>query len=301
MPANGLGTCCRKTARGQPIIDATKEYLRLGGRLIDTAMAYRNHEEIGEALRASGVKREDVWLTSKLASGTVNSYAKGLAAVDNILQEIGTTYLDLVLIHSPKMGKEKAVAVWKALIDAKKAGKVRAIGVSNFNEGEINDLVEATGELPEVNQIQYHPWSSPAWHAAVAAWAGQGVVVTAYNSLGGARFATSDLVGSPVASIARDRGMTVNAVLLAWARAKGCAVIPGSSTPAHIAENLAAPAFALSADEMRRIEDAPTPAGWWEGARGTTGPNKYADHEAVTAFHDAAKKDRRSRHKTEHR
>ena len=108
MPANGLGTCCRKTARGQPIIDATKEYLRLGGRLIDTAMAYRNHEEIGEALRASGVKREDVWITSKLASGTVNSYAKGLAAVDNILQEIGTSYLDLVLIHSPKMGKEKA-------------------------------------------------------------------------------------------------------------------------------------------------------------------------------------------------
>ena len=125
MPANGLGTCCRKTARGQPIIDATKEYLRLGGRLIDTAMAYRNHEEIGEALRASGVKREAVWITSKLASGTVNSYAKGIAAIDNILQEIGTSYLDLVLIHSPKMGKEKAIAVWKALIDAKKAGKAQ--------------------------------------------------------------------------------------------------------------------------------------------------------------------------------
>ena len=129
MPANGLGTCCRKTARGQPIIAATKEYLRLGGRLIDTAMAYRNHEEIGEALRASGVKREDLWITSKLASGTVNSYAKGIAAIDNILQEIGTSYLDLVLIHSPKMGRDKAVAVWKALIDAKKAGKVRALSL----------------------------------------------------------------------------------------------------------------------------------------------------------------------------
>ena len=93
--------------------------------MIDTAMAYRNHEEIGEALRASGVKREDVWITSKLASGTVNSYAKGIAAVDNILQEIGTSYLDLVLIHSPKMGRDKAMAVWKALIDAKKAGKAQ--------------------------------------------------------------------------------------------------------------------------------------------------------------------------------
>ena len=112
---------------------------------------------------------------------------------------------------------------------------------------------------------------APGCTAALPRW-GQGVVVTAYNSLGGARFATSD-IDNAVARIARDRGMTVNAVLLAWARSKGCAVIPGSSTPAHIAENLAAPAFALSADEMRRIEDAPTPAGWWEGARGTTGPN----------------------------
>ena len=85
-----------------------------------------------------------------------------------------------------------------------RTGKVRAIGVSNFNEGEIKDLVDNTGELPEVNQIQYHPWSSPAWHAAVAAWAGQGVVVTAYNSLGGARFATSD-IDNAVASIARGK------------------------------------------------------------------------------------------------
>ena len=90
--------------------------------------------------------------------------------------------------------------------------------MSNFNEGEIKDLVDNTGELPEVNQIQYHPWSSPAWHAAVAAWAGQGVVVTAYNSLGGARFATSDLTGSGVARIAQERGISVNSVLLAWAR-----------------------------------------------------------------------------------
>jgi len=296
MPANGLGTCCRKTARGQPIIDAIKAYLRLGGRLIDTAMAYRNHEEVGEALRASGVKRQDVWITSKLASGTVNSYAKGLAAVDNILQEIGTSYLDLVLIHSPKMGKDKAIAVWKALIDAKKAGKVRAIGVSNFNAGEIKDLVDNTGELPEVNQIQYHPWSSPAWHAAVAAWAGQGVVVTAYNSLGGARFSTNDLTGSAVSSIAQERGVSVNSVLLAWARAKGCAVIPGSSTPAHIAENLQT-LEQLTPSDVRAIDASPAPDGWWS----PRGPNKYGDAEAQTPWRDAAPaKKRRRHHRMEH-
>ena len=190
------------------------------------------------------------------------------------------------------MGKEKAIAVWKALIDAKKAGKVRAIGVSNFNAGEIKDLVDNTGELPEVNQIQYHPWSSPAWHAAVAAWAGQGVVTTAYNSLGGARFATSRLAGSAVARIAQERGLTVNAVLLGWARAKGCAVIPGSSTPAHIAENLRALDELLTPSDVRAIDESPAPDGWWS----PRGPNKYGDDEARAPWHDAAAKPARRRH-----
>ena len=196
------------------------------------------------------------------------------------------------------MGRDKAVAVWKALVDAKKSGKVRAIGVSNFNAGEINDLVEATGELPEVNQIQYHPWSSPAWHAAVAAWAGQGVVVTAYNSLGGARFATTDLTGSAVARIAQERGLTVNAVLLGWARAKGCAVIPGSSTPEHIAENLRALDELLTPSEVRAVDASAVPDGWWS----PRGPNKYGDDEAGTPWHDAAAKPaRRRHHRMEHR
>ena len=77
-----------------------------------------------------------VWITSKLASATVNSYAKGLAAIDNILQEIGTTYLDLVLIHSPKMGRDKAIAVWKALIDAKKAGKLPCRPIRHRRDAE---------------------------------------------------------------------------------------------------------------------------------------------------------------------
>ena len=172
-----------------------------------------------------------------------------------------------------------------------RTGKVRAIGVSNFNEGEIKDLVDNTGELPEVNQIQYHPWSSPAWHAAVAAWAGQGVVTTAYNSLGGARFATSGLTGSAVSSIARERGISVNSVLLAWARSKGCAVIPGSSTPAHIAENLQT-LEQLTPSEVSRIDASAAPDGWWS----PRGPNKYGDAEARAPWHDAAAKPARRRH-----
>ena len=174
---------------------------------------------------------------------------------------------------------------------------MRAIGVSNFNAGEIKDLVDNTGELPEVNQIQYHPWSSPAWHAAVAAWAGQGVVVTAYNSLGGARFATSGLTGSAVARIAQERGVSVNSVLLAWARSKGCAVIPGSSTPAHIAENLQT-LEQLTPSEVSRIDASAAPDGWWS----PRGPNKYGDEDARTPWRDAAPaKKRRRHHRMEHR
>ncbi len=177
-----------------------------------------------------------------------------------------------------------------------RTGKVRAIGVSNFNEGEIQDLVDNTGELLKVNQLQYHPWSSPAWHAAVAAWAGQGVVVTAYNSLGGARFATSGLTGSAVSSIARERGILVNSVLLAWARAKGCAVIPGSSTPAHIAENLQT-LEQLTPSDVRAIDESAAPDGWWS----PRGPNKYGDEDARTPWRDAAPaKKRRRHHRMEH-
>ena len=240
-----------------------------------------------------------VWITSKISPSRAANYKQCAKATADLLEELGVAFVDLLLIHTPKLGEEKTVELWRCLVDAKARGQVRAIGVSNFNGPEIDALEKATGVAPEVNQIQYHPWSSKEWHATVAALKARGVVTTAYNSLGGSRFPGSH--GDVLPKLAAAHGATVPQLLLRWALQKGCAVIPGSSTPAHIAENLAAPAFALSADEMRRIEDAPTPAGWWEGARGTTGPNKYADHEAVTAFHDAAKKDRRSRHKTEHR
>ncbi|EGB06819.1 hypothetical protein AURANDRAFT_13263, partial [Aureococcus anophagefferens] len=253
MPANGLGTCCRKTAKGPPIVAATKAYLELGGRLLDTAMAYGNHADIGRGLRESGVPRDEVWITSKISPSRAANYKQCAKATADLLEELGVAFVDLLLIHTPKLGEEKTVELWRCLVDAKARGQVRAIGVSNFNGPEIDALEKATGVQPEVNQIQYHPWSSKEWHATVAALKARGVVTTAYNSLGGSRFPGSH--GDALATLAAAHGATVPQLLLRWALQKGCAVIPGSSTPAHIAENLAAPAFALSADEMRRIED----------------------------------------------
>ena len=149
-----------------------------------------------------------------------------------------------------------------------------------------------------MNQIQYHPWSSPAWHDTVRALRAKGVVTTAYNSLGGSRFPRD--YGGVLPAIAEKHGCSLPQLLLRWALQRGVAVIPGSSSAPHIAENLALPALALSEAELRDIEASEPPSGWWEGRKGTTGPNKYADHEAKTPWHDAAKKDRKHRHKTEH-
>jgi diketogulonate reductase-like aldo/keto reductase len=150
MPAIGYGTCCRNTAKGDPLYKS-----ELGGRLIDTAMIYDNHKNIGKAIQDSSdiVNRSDLWITSKIAVTRVQGRESTVKAVQKILRELKTTYLDLCLIHSPGKGKEATIDIWKGLIDAVNAGLVKAIGVSNMNQHEILDLQEATGVLPAVNQI----------------------------------------------------------------------------------------------------------------------------------------------------
>ena len=184
MPAVGYGTCCRSTAKGKAVVESTIKYLKAGGKLIDTAMAYRNHKDIGKALRASGVAREAIWLTSKIAPSAVRSRTDTVAACHDILKDLGVEYLDLLLIHSPKLGRAKTTDLWKGLIDLQKDGKVRAIGVSNMNWGEINDLETATGVAPEVNQIQFHPWTPKPWRdLASRLQREKGIAVTACKCL----------------------------------------------------------------------------------------------------------------------
>ena len=193
MPAVGYGTCCRSSAKGKAIYKSTKFFLQKGGRLIDTAMAYRNHAEIGRAVRDSGVKRKDIWITSKIAPGKVKNYDDCLSATDRILKELGVDYLDMLLIHTPKLGKEPTVELWKCLIEEKRLGQVKVIGVSNFNQGEIEDIADATGgEMPEANEIQQHPWSTESWKQ-LARWQNENNIATiAYTSLGGSRFHRSE-------------------------------------------------------------------------------------------------------------
>lgn len=292
MPSVGYGTCCRHSAKGDDIYKSTKIYLEMGGRLIDTAMAYKNHKEIGQAIRDSGVDRSDIWITSKIAVGHVHGRDQTLEAVQSILQELGSTYLDLCLIHSPKLGKEKTIEIWQGLIDASETGLVRSIGVSNMNQQEIIELNVATGVLPAVNQIQYHPWTPQQWKDLVQWQAKNEIVTIAYTSLGGSRFhhkqhsssESSDFSSIPILSeLAKKYHATEAQVLLRWALSHPqVAVIPGATSKEHILENLNIPYFLLYPHEMERLEqDMDAPQGWWDEHRG---PIKFPNEEAEAAW-----------------
>ena len=214
-----------------------------------------------------------------------SSTAKGIVTTINIFQESSTTNRSLVRIHSPKMGRDKAIAVWKALIDAK-SGKVRAIGVSNA--GEIKDLVD--NRRARVNQIQY------TRGATSVARRGRGL------GRPGRRRQPTTRRRRPLSTATRWKCSREHRAeryfgqrVVRWARARGCAVIPGS-TPAHIAENLQT-LEQLTPSEVSRIDASAAPDGWWS----PRGPNKYGDEDARTPWRDAAPaKKRRRHHRMEH-
>lgn len=281
MPRIGYGTCCRSSAKGEEVYKSTLAYLELGGRLIDTAMAYRNHPEIGRAVKDSGLDRSDVWITSKVAPGKVATYDACLHAVDGILDELDATYLDLLLIHTPKLGKKPTIELWKCLIEAKRVGKTKSIGVSNFNQGEIEDISKATGQMPEANEIQIHPWSGPSWKALVKWQKENSIVTIAYTSLGGSRFdsTTSSSAWPPeVTRLAEKYDAAEAQILLKWALQNDIAIIPGSGSKMHVKENLLLHVdFQMTDDELMGIENAQVPHGWWDPKRGHS---KYTDDEA---------------------
>lgn len=154
------------------------------------------------------------------------------------------------------------------MVESKRRGKTKAIGVSNFNQGEIEDLVRETGEMPEANEIQMHPWSSPSWKE-LAKWQKENAIVTiAYTSLGGSRFdSTESNSGWPqeVSVLAKKYDVTEAQILLKWALQNDLAVIPGSGSKTHIKENLLIDAgFHMAMDEILSIENSKVPSGWWD-------------------------------------
>lgn len=221
--------------------------LRTGYRLIDTAALYGNEAGVGRAIAESGVPRGEVFVTTKLR-GAQHGYERTVTGLDESLARLGLDHVDLYLIHWPLPGVGLFVDSWQALVDLRAAGKVRSIGVSNFTPRHIEQLVERTGVLPAVNQIELHPdFAQPqlrAWHDA------RGIVTEAWSPLG----ANSDILSHPaIAAIAAAHGRTPAQIVLRWHVQIGAVPIPKSAHPERMRQNLAAFDFELSAEDMAAL------------------------------------------------
>lgn len=261
MPMLGFGTCCRPTANGPALTESTLAYLKNGGKLIDTAYMYGNHEAIGKALKESGLPAGSVWITDKILPDQM-TYEKAQSAVDQSLRELGVSSLDLMLIHIPEKIKENRVNAWKGLIESQKQGKVKHIGVSNFNQEQIEELIEATGQAPANNQIEFNPFAPKEVKDFVSWMQEKGISVTAYGSVGHNGPGRLDALAKEFEPIRSKHGKSVHQVLLRWALDKGIAVIPGATTEDHIKEDLNIVDFALAQDETSLLEAHEMPTYW---------------------------------------
>lgn len=243
IPQLGLGVF--QAGKGQGTENAVRWALQAGYRHIDTAKVYGNEVEVGRGLRQSGVDREEIFVTTKVFDDD-QGFAPARAACQASLDRLGLDYVDLYLIHWP--AEDKEIDTWRALIELREQGLCRAIGVSNFAISRIGRLVDATGVLPEVNQVEFHPFM---YRHALLDWCrAQGVVLEAYCPLA-RRYGFDD---PTVIDIASRYQKTAAQIYLRWATQKGVVVIPKSSSPDRIAENARMFDFELHEEDMASMD-----------------------------------------------
>ncbi len=276
MPAMGLGTW--KSAKGE-VYEVVRKAIEIGYRHFDCAFFYGNEAEIGQAItdaiKNGEVKREDLWITSKLWN---NRHRKEQiqAAFEITLRDLGLDYLDLYLIHWPvvlqddvsyaqkgsdliSLSEIPLSETWQGLIDLKEQGLIKHIGVSNFSIKKINQIANETGVMPEVLQVELHPFlqQQPLLDFANE----KGIFLTGYCPLGSSdRPAIRILEDEPklfqnpiIQEIANQKGVSVAQIILAWAVNRGTSVIPKSVNPVRLKENLEAADIELTADEMVKM------------------------------------------------
>lgn len=240
MPPLGLGVFQVPAAEAQRVVE---DALALGYRHIDTAAAYANEAGVGAALRASGIARDQVFLTSKLRNGD-QGFEQTLRAYDDTCERIGVEALDLYLVHWPNPAAGRYRDSWAALRQLHAEGRVRAVGVSNFL---VEHLDELDGPVPAVNQIELHP--SFQQRELVDACTERGIVVEAYSPLGQG----SDLEDPVVQEVACAHGASAAQVVLAWHLHRGHVVIPKSSRRERMRENLEAARLELTDAQVASI------------------------------------------------
>ena len=240
MPTLGLGTW---QARGQAAYTAVAHALELGYRLIDTATAYGNEQQVGRAVAASSVPRQEIFLTTKLPPGRAGSERATLAAS---LEALGVGYVDLWLIHWPPGGHARP-DVWERMLELQTEGLAREVGVSNYTVSQLDELEQATGRTPAVNQIE---WSPALFDPDVLqAHRVRGAQLEGYSPL-----KTTNLRHPRLLRIAEKHGVTPAQVVLRWHVEHGIVAIPKSTNAARIAENAAIFGFQLTASEVEELD-----------------------------------------------
>jgi diketogulonate reductase-like aldo/keto reductase len=240
MPLLGFGTW---QLPGKQAYEPVRVALETGYRHLDTATMYRNESEVGRALRDSGVPRAEVFVTTKLPAERAGRERETIEAS---LKALGIDQLDLWLVHWPPNGAARP-RTWREFVAAREEGLTRAIGVSNYSIAQIDDLTEATGVTPAVNQIPY----SPALHDAklLAEHRERGVVLEGYSP-----FRRSDLREPVLAEVAAAHGVGPTQVILRWHLQREIVVIPKSATPERVRANFDVFGFELTDEEMSRID-----------------------------------------------
>lgn len=242
MPIIGLGTY---SLTGNECTSSVLTALKNGYRLIDTAYIYHNEESIGEAIKNSGIPREEIFITTKLYP---TQYANAAKAIDDALARLGVNYIDLMLLHHPGAYD---VDAYKAMENAVKAGKIRSIGLSCYYTKELTALLPQITIVPAIIQNEIHPYYQDS--EVIEYIQNKGIVVEGWYPLGGRGYTKELLSNKVLLAIGAKYNKTAAQVILRWNLQRNIVVIPGSSDPTHIQENMDIFNFALTAEDMEKI------------------------------------------------
>lgn len=252
MPSIGLGT---HPLFGQQAVNAVGTAIRAGYRLLDTAYNYENEASVGRAARASDLPREELFLQTKLA-GRYHQRDQAIPAVEESLLRLGVEQVDSVLIHWPNPITGHYVEAWRTLVELRDAGLIRTIGVSNFEQEHLERIIQDTGVVPSINQIELSPRFTQEPLREVHRTLG--IVTQAWRPLGKGRPVHEEPV---IVEIAEALGVTPAQVVLRWHRQLGIVPLPKSADPGRQASNLDTLGFSLDDQQMERISALDAPDG----------------------------------------
>ena len=256
MPTIGFGTYQVRGGQGvNQILAAIKD----GYRILDTATNYDNEGVVGEAIRRSGLPRSEFFVVDKLP-GKYHRYEDATMEIQESIYRLGLDYLDLYLIHWPLPKRNHYVEAWQAMIDAKKRGLIRSIGVSNFKAKHLDRIIHETGVTPSVNQIEVHPyWSQPQMLAEDKQ---RGIVSAAWSPLGRGSAALKEPI---ITKLADKYHKNVGQIILRWHIQRGVVPIPKANNLIHQRTNLDIFDFELTPDEIQAINSLDKPDGTVDG------------------------------------